>query len=544
MRKRLTRILRPSPGRFLFAAVGPQRGRGVLRFTLCVLLCLFLAPAAAQTPETADTTKAARKAPVRLGTRIAFELMAGTDELTLEERAEAVNRRIAKARAEGQDALERRVLAPDSSRWEIRLGETLIVIVGPDDAAAGGMPADSLSMVWLTGLDAAIHAERRTQTIRNVSFKVAVGLLFPVVLWVAFVLLTRFWRWTERHVENIQNRGAQGVYIRGFALIQPGTIKTVLPRFIPFLKALVYIAVIYAGVVVFFSLFPQTRPLGSRMLDAVMAPLIRFGLGALGFVPLAIAAVVVTLVVRFALRVIDFVLDRMDEGLVSLPGRAHRLLFSLKHVIRPVIIAAAALFILSYTPARGVALVDYAAIGLLVLVILGFWRPFESVVADIILAYVRPFHEGDRIRFGDIRGVVVSESAFFVRLRDDKGRIHVVPKRVLLETDFTNEGRQTEVVPVRIAIQADVSRPTEEVERLCKNAAGRTDGFEGLPDVRVSLLDLKDNRVVYEITGLVRGQKRAETVQAEVYRRILLELQTQSRPASDDVSQMHPHDAK
>lgn len=475
-----------------------------------------------------DSLIAVGSLPIRVGARAAFELQAGMEEMTLAERVEAINRRIARARIGGGTIPERRIVSQDSSRWEIRLGDSLIMIVGPNDSALAGITADSLSNEWLTGLQSAMASEERTRTIQSVAWKVGIGLLFPILLWVVFNLLGMIWRRIEEKVEAAIMHGTSGVHIRGFALIDAKTMGTLLPTLVRVFKGLSYVAVIYIGIVLFFSLFPQTRPMGNRMLTAVLAPIVQIGSGALDFMPFVIAALVVTLVVRFALRVIDFILDRIDQGFVPQAARAHRLLLALKHVIRPVIIAAAVLLILSYTPGRGATLVDYAAIGLLILVIIGFWRPFESVIADVILSYVRPFQVGDRISINEITGTVTVQSAFFLRIRDEEGRTHVIPKRRLMDTDFTNEGRQSDLVLVRIGIQAAVARPVDEVEEICKSAAEQSEAFEKDINVRIADLDLKNDIVFYEITGRVRGPV-AEAVKSNVYRQVLKALQSGSQ---------------
>lgn len=106
-------------------------------------------------------------------------------------------------------------------------------------------------------------------------------------------------------------------------------------------------------------------------------------------------------------------------------------------MVRPVIIVAAVFFVLSSIPGLNTKFVDYTTVGLLALIIASFWRPSESIVSDVILSYFRPFQPGDRLCVGEITGEVIQQTAFFVKLRDESGREHIIPNRLFLTSVFT-----------------------------------------------------------------------------------------------------------
>jgi small-conductance mechanosensitive channel len=374
---------------------------------------------------------------VRVGTRTAFELPAGSEELSLEERAGIVQRRIGQAQTGGAVRVEARPILPDSVRWEIRAGDRLIVVVGPQDAEASGQSAAAIATAWQEGLRAALAAHQTPRTTREVIRKVVIGLLFPVMLWVAFLLLGRFVRWMDRQADALEQQSAGGIHIGEFEVMRSTLLVSTISTLSRIIKAVLYVAVCYAAVILFFSLFPQTRPLGDWMIDTILDPAKAFGLGLLAFIPALIAALVATVIGRFLLRFIDFVIDRMNQDLVPMPALSHRLLFALRHLVRPVVVTVAALFVLSYVPGVSPKIIEYATIGLIALVIIGLWHPFENVMADVILSYIRPFRTGDRIRFGAFTGKVSHQSPFFIRIRDDTGHEQVIPNRMFMLSDFS-----------------------------------------------------------------------------------------------------------
>lgn len=383
-----------------------------------------------------STSRTADKKAILVGKVTAFELLAGTEDLSLGERASIIQQRVSHLSKEGILHIQARPSLMDSARWELRAGDNLIAVVSERDARLAGQTVGRLAAAWSISLQQALRNQQRPRTLQDVTGKVVIGLLFPVFLWIVFLIIGRISRWMDTRVLAIQERGLQDIRIAGFEVMHSALLGALILAVSRLVKIVLYLTVGYATVILFFSLFPQTRPVGTWMIRWIVDPAVAFGQALLSYAPAVIAAVVVAILVRFLLRFIDFVIDQMDQGLTPILATSHRLLFALRHLVRPVVFILAAIFVLSYMPGINTKILDNVTVGLIVLVVIGLWRPCENLLADVVLSYTRPFRYGDRLTFGAFSGTVYHQGPFFVYLRDDQGMERVIPNRLFLHSDF------------------------------------------------------------------------------------------------------------
>lgn len=139
------------------------------------------------------------------------------------------------------------------------------------------------------------------------------------------------------------------------------------------------------------------------------------------------------------------------------------------------------------------------------------------------MTYMRPFHQGDFIRFGDVEGFVLEKTTLVTRIRTRKNEIITIPNSNLMSAQTSNFTFAAHnygiIVHTKVTIGYDMKH--EIIENLLLNAARVTKHIEKkpLPYVRVTKLD--DFYVEYEINAYTKHSEWLSDIYSELHQHIL-----------------------
>jgi small-conductance mechanosensitive channel len=94
---------------------------------------------------------------------------------------------------------------------------------------------------------------------------------------------------------------------------------------------------------------------------------------------------------------------------------------------------------------------------------LGSSSAIANMVAGLVITYMRPFQMGDKIKTGDVTGVVIEKTLLVTRLRTILNEEITIPNSAILSGNTTNYSTFSEtgvIVHVSVGIGYDVSWKT------------------------------------------------------------------------------------
>ena len=158
-----------------------------------------------------------------------------------------------------------------------------------------------------------------------------------------------------------------------------------------------------------------------------------------------------------------------------------------------------------------------------VIVSLGSTSVVGNVMAGLVMTYMRPFHIGDFIRFGDTDGEVIEKTMLVTRIRTRKNEIITIPNSNLLgaqTSNFTSSAHRYGVI-VHTKVTIGYDEPWKKIEQLLLNAADATDGIKRTPKPFVRITSLDDLYVEYEINGYTERTKSIPVIYSTLHQNIL-----------------------
>ena len=271
-------------------------------------------------------------------------------------------------------------------------------------------------------------------------------------------------------------------------------------------------------------LFPWTRALGRSLTSILLQPLKTLATGFLAFIPDLVFLVILTLITRWALRLVRLFFARVASGETEVRGFEADWAKPTERIVRFALIAMALVIAYPYIPGSG----SEAFKGIGVVVGLMFSLGSASIVGNLVaglgIAFRRAFRVGDRVRIGETIGEVTQVELLTTYLRSPKNEQIVIPNSLILNNEVVNYSalvRSGAGLIVHTNVGIGYETPWRQVEAMLVQAARRTPGIRAEPEPFVLQRSLGDFAVNYEINAYTDEPRRILGTYSDLHRNIL-----------------------
>ena len=345
---------------------------------------------------------------------------------------------------------------------------------------------------------------------------------------VAFLLLVELDRRTLRRVRaavaSRYRSKVQDVRFSTLEIVRGEQLWNVGQHAVRILAVLVALVAGYVYLNYVLVLFPWTRALGRSLTNILLQPLKTLATGFLAFIPDLVFLIILTLITRWALRLVGVFFARMASGETEVRGFEADWAKPTERIVRFALIAMALVIAYPYIPGSG----SEAFKGLGVVVGLMFSLGSASVIGNLVaglgIAFRRAFRVGDRIRIGDTIGEVTQVELLTTYLRSPKNEQIVIPNSLILNNEVVNYSalvRSGEGLIVHTNVGIGYETPWRQVEAMLIQAARRTPGIRAEPEPFVLQRSLGDFAVNYEINAYTDEPRRILGTYSDLHRNIL-----------------------
>jgi small-conductance mechanosensitive channel len=499
-------------------------------------LALLASSSLALAADLAEDEQAQAHAPVTVRGEEVFQVQAPTAQLPVPERAARIQARIEAAVRAGRAGESVRV-EERAGGVEVYAGPDFVFSVWQEDAARAAVPLATLAAERAQALRAALDAaarETQPSSLLRAAAKVAVATLALALFLVAIRLLSRRARLHTARLVHRRMHVLRRRKVPGLSALRVGKLIRLSIRLATLAAAVVAVA---AWLEYALAQVPWTRAAarsaGRFVVDAVGGVLRDVA----AYAPNAFYIVLLVLLTRVVLRLIQAAFRELESGRVTLAGFHADWAHPTFNLVRLLVLALAAVVIFPYLPGSGSPAFQSVSIFVGVLVSLGSTSAVANVVAGVILTYMRPFVVGDRIRSGDVEGMVLAKGLLAVRLRTDRNEEVTLPNATVLGAHVTNYSAQARGAGllVHTAVTIGYAVPWRQVHGLLVAAAEGTEGLERIPTPFVWQTGLDDFYVRYEVNATCRDPVRLPHVLSALHQRI------QDEFARAGVEIMSPH---
>jgi small-conductance mechanosensitive channel len=493
---------------------------------LVAALVAVALPALAETksgdPSDAEDAAKYETAPVSLDGELLFRVR-GTTAYPAGERAEAIRERIKLLASDSSVSTDSLRLIEAEDRTEVVAPGHFIMAVYDVDGATERSPRQIFAGTVRNKVARSVDRYREDRTpsvvLANTIRALVVILVALTLLWVTSRLFRRLRgalnRRLQSRIEKLRTMSGRVAQTETLSALIWGLLKAA--------RVLGILVIAYFCLNIVLGFYPWTRSLSKQVMSIVLDPLRAIGAAFVDALPGLVFVVVLWIVTRYVLKVIRLFFAGVDQNKITIAGFENDWAWPTYRIARFLILAFAVVVAYPYIPGSGSEAFKGVSLFLGVVFSLGSSSIVANVIAGYSMIYRRAFKIGDRIKIGEIEGIVSSAGVIVTHLRTLKNEDVVVPNSLILNSNVTNYSTlaRTRGLILHTTVGIGYETPWRQVEAMLNLAAERTPGLLKEPPPFILLRALGDFAVTYELNVYTDDPPNLARLYAELHRHVL-----------------------
>jgi len=385
--------------------------------------------------------------------------------------------------------------------------------------------------------------EKAEEVENNTNFFVRLGIAFAILLFQIFIIWLTFYLTQKLRLktEDFGKRKFKAVKIKNITLLNPAQMIQIAVFLIKVLRFLMIVLELIIIVPVIFSLFETTRNLAAILFGYILTPFKNFFFGFISYIPNLITIAIILIITKYILRGLKFFANQIKIKKLVIPGFFPEWAVPTYNILRVLVIAFTVAFVYPNLPDSDSDIFKGVSVLVGVLFSIGSSTVIGNLISGIVMTYMRPFREGDRITINNITGFVIERGPMVTRIITHKNEIVSFPNQMIMSNSITNYSfsSQPQTGLDGLIMHADVTMgydvPWQKVHEILINAALMTKYTEQTPQPFVNQLKLDDFYCWYEINVHTKKPELLPTIYTELYKNI------QNGFAENGISLYAPH---
>ncbi|WP_294745337.1 mechanosensitive ion channel domain-containing protein [uncultured Prevotella sp.] len=406
---------------------------------------------------------------------------------------------------------------------DVMAGNHLILSITDIDALWQEKPRQELANHYASLIEEKIREIHEDYGLRQKLLGLLMVVIIIVLQWL-FIKLTNwlYRRWKFRLTRLVMRR-ALPIVIKDYEVLnkhRQGALFLMLYRL---LRIGLIVVQLLITIPVLFSLFPETKSLTITVLGYIWDPTTDIFWGVIGYLPKFFKILVIIICFRYLVKGLHYLSNEIASGRLRINGFYPDWAVPTYHILRVLCYSFMFVMIWPLLPNSNSEVFQGVSVFLGVIVSLGSTSIIGNLMAGLVMTYMRPFHQGDFIRFGEVEGFVLEKTALVTRIRTRKNEIITIPNSNLMSAQTSNFTFAAHnygiIVHTKVTIGYDMKH--EVIENLLLDAARATKHIEKkpLPFVRVTKLD--DFYVEYEINAYTKHSEWLSDIYSQLHQNIL-----------------------
>jgi len=402
--------------------------------------------------------------------------------------------------------------------------DSMLMVLTSQDAAIFGKTTEEFAKDILAKLQTILGTYRSRHTLETYGAGAAYSILAIVGLWFALYLNNKAYGWLKNKSSKIKDFWKSGLRFKKIEVFSSKQIENFVLLILKALRIFIVLLCLNFFMPLILSFFPETRPLGSRILEYLIAPFVKIFHTVVIFIPNLFFIFVIGFVTFYTLKVISYIFRLIERGELKFEWFYDDWARPTYQIVRFLVIVTALISAYPYIP--GSSSQAFQGVGLVLGAIISFASSsaISNIVAGVILTYTRAFRLGDRIKVGETTGDVVEKTLLVTRVETIKSEIVTIPNSLVMNAQIINfstsaDGGDGVILHTSVTIGYDV--PWKQVRDLLVEAAKETKNILEKPEPFVLQTSLGDFYISYEINAYTKEPKYMSFTYSELHKNIL-----------------------
>lgn len=496
-----------------------------------LLVAITVAHASDATQPPADVQKDAPRelnepssgVPVVFRGKALFNVLVPVGDLSVEARAAAIERRIAKAMDAPDIGIDSLRLEPGTDTVDVFIGSVFITSVTDRDANPLGRTRGQLAADRALILREALAADVAARSGRALLISLAWSVVAVATALVMIILVVRgLGRVRQEMLEWTQQR-TRGIHVRGMPVVSTKHALVLVNGAVDIVRGLLVLLITLVAVQFVLTRFPATQDFAHSASTSVRQALSWAGDGLLAFLPNLLYLAIIIVGTRYLLAAVRFTMDGIVDSRAVLSNFPVEWVQPTYQILRFFILALAAVMAFPFLPGFGSRAFQGVSVFVGIVLSLGSTAAIANLVAGIVLIYMRALSPGDRVRIGDTNGDVIACDRLALKLRTCENTEVSIPNSLVLGTHITNYSRQAAQgrLILRTSVTIGYNIPWQQVRDLLVEAARRTPHMVADPAPFVLRTALEDSCIRHELNAYTNTARDMAGMYSNLHTNIL-----------------------
>lgn len=353
--------------------------------------------------------------------------------------------------------------------------------------------------------------------------RLALVALILLAQWLVF-WLTRwlYRRWRFRLVRRVMKRSIP-LAVKDYEVLN---VRRQGILFLFLFKMLFYVIVgvqLLFTIPLLFSVFPETKTFTYTIFNYLWEPSKDIAVSVASYLPNLFKIVVIILCFHYLVKAVRYLSNEVGSGRLKINGFYADWAHPTYVILRVLLYSFMFVMIWPLLPSSDSEVFQGVSVFIGIIVSLGSTSIIGNLMAGLVMTYMRPFHVGDFIRFGEVEGFVLEKTVLVTRIRTRKNEVITIPNSNLMSSQTSNFTFAAEnygvIVHTKVTIGYDMQH--QIIENLLLDAAKATMLIQKKPQPFVRVTSLDDFYVEYEINAYTTHTERLSDVYSHLHQNIL-----------------------
>ncbi len=452
-----------------------------------------------------------------------FVLYARLGSYSAKDRANVITSRI--ERIYKNDALRKDSLKAEETDqyYDITCGEDILMTVTNTDAIWSNSETKALADEYSMLIDQSIRNATIENSLPRMLTRIGLVLLTLLIGAILIKLISFAFRRLEAFIAQKKETWLKDLSYKDYTFLSAEQELRIINLFINALRWLAILILLYLLIPITLSIFPFTRGWSDDLFGLLFRPFSKLGKAVWDYLPNVFTILVILFVMRYLLRFVKYIFGEIESGKLKIGGFHRDWAMPTYSIVRFLFYAFTFIMIFPYLPGSDSDIFKGVSVFIGILFSLGSSSAIANMVAGLVITYMRPFKQGDRIRIGDISGDVVEKNLLVTRLRTIKNEEITIPNSTVLAVNTINYNSYANksglILTADISIGYDV--PWPDVYAALIEAANRSKFVLKSPAPFVTQSKLQDFYIEYKLSVYTHEANRQSGVLTSLFENIL-----------------------
>ncbi|BFM39877.1 mechanosensitive ion channel family protein [Synechocystis sp. LKSZ1] len=389
----------------------------------------------------------------------------------------------------------------------ISAGSINILTISNRDAEKAGQSRRALATAYAQKLRQAVERYRQERNVRYLLQAAVWSLLATVLLILFLLIINHFFAGLYRRFQVWEQSYIHPVRLGNWELIRANQLDDIFRGLAWLLRAILILSLLLGYFSFVLHQFPWTRRIIQLFEGYFLESLQASGKAFTNYLPSLLTILFVCLVTYFFLRLAKPFFHELGVGTFSLPGFYPEWAQPTYRIVIFLGIALAAVIVFPLLPGFQSPAFQGISVFLGLLISLGSTSVIANLISGSVLIYTRAFRVGDRIRIGDITGIVLETTLLVTRIQTPTNIIVSIPNAQISTSSIENfsfgyrEFQKPLILRVPVYLGYEVA--WRDVYQALIQAALKTNGISASPSPFVLQGELNEVYVTYFLNAYI-----------------------------------------